>query len=72
MWKVAAILALADFFHAMNDGNGFLTNWNFESLPPRAVDWAFAVFLLSMASVVTWLTLSVKSGLRHPTVFRVM
>lgn len=42
------------------------------ALPPRAVDWAFAVFLLSMASVVTWLTLGIKTGLKHPVIFRVM
>jgi len=72
VWKVVAIIALANLFHALNGGKGLLASWNFASLPPRAVDWAFAVILLSMASVVTWLTLGVKSGLRYPVVFRAM
>jgi PAS domain S-box-containing protein len=67
-----AIFALANSFHGIDGGKRFLTIWNFAWLPPWAVDWAFAVFLLSMASVVTWLTLSVKSGLRYPVVFRAM
>ena len=66
-----ALPVFSALLDAANTGK-LLAGWKFGPLPPRAVDWAFAVFLLSMASVVTWLTLGIRSGLKHPVVFRVM
>jgi len=66
-----AFLVFSPLLDAASAGK-LLAEWNFGPLPPRAVDWAFGVFLLSMASVVTWLTFGIKGGLKHPTVFRVM
>ncbi|HVM76089.1 MAG TPA: PAS domain S-box protein [Candidatus Saccharimonadales bacterium] len=66
-----AFLVCSSSLDAANAGK-LAADWNIGALPPRAVDWAFAVFFLSMASVVTWLTLGIKGGLKHPTVFRVM
>ena len=66
-----AFLVFSPLLDAASAGK-LLAEWNFGPLPPRAVDWAFAVFLLSMASVVTRLTFGIKGGLKYPTVFRVM
>ena len=43
-------LVSSNLFYAAN-ARKLLAGWEFGPLPPRAVDWAFVVFLLSVASL---------------------